>query len=120
MRHVLKIIVECGLTKSTWEKQKHIFKDAPSYSVVVKEKKKCRPSRPMAPTGTSVLVHTQDLVNHTVDRILCDKSIIKHVAELKETYGSVELQFIYKYGLDGSGVKNIHLWSFVYHLMLKN
>ena len=52
---------------------------------------------------------TQDLVNHTVDRILCDEGIIKHISQLKEQYGSVELQFIYKYGLDGSKVAYPHL-----------
>ena len=51
-----------------------------------------------------MFVHTQDLVNHTVDRILCDKGVVEHVRQLKEEYGSVELQFIYKYGLDGSKV----------------
>ena len=52
---------------------------------------------------------TQDLVNHTVDRILCDEGVIKHISQLKEQYGSVELQFIYKYGLDGSKVAYPHL-----------
>ena len=94
--------VECGLTESAWERAP--FKDKPCYDVVVREKSKCRPSRPVPATGTSVLVHTQDLVNHTTDRILKDESVIKHISQLKAQYGSVQLQFIYKYGLDGSTV----------------
>ena len=89
--------VECGLTRSTW--LKNPFKNAPSYDVVVREKSKCRPSRPLPPTGTSVQTPMQNVVNHTVDRILRDKTVVKHIAELKEKYGSVELQFIYKFGL---------------------
>ena len=50
-------------------------------------------------TGTSVHSSMQDVVNHTVDRILLDKTILTHIAQLKEKYGSVEVQFIYKFGL---------------------
>ena len=42
--------VECGLTKSTWKKLP--FKGAPCYDIVVKEKSKCRPSRPIPDTGS--------------------------------------------------------------------
>lgn len=90
---------ECGLTRSNW--QKLPFK-APCYDVVVREKSKCRPSRPIPPTGTSVQVSQQDLVNHTVDRILLDNGIVEHISQLKQQYGAVSLQFIYKLGLDGS------------------
>ena len=92
--------IEGNLTKKAWEICP--FKEKYSYDTVCKEKSKCRPSRPIPPTGTSVQVSTQDLVNHTVDRILLDKGIVDHVARLKEEYGSVQLEFIYKFGLDGS------------------
>ena len=69
---------------------------------MVKEKSKCRPSRPIPPTGTSVQVPMQGLVDHTVDRVLLDKGIIDHVKQLKEKHGSVRLEFIYKLGMDGS------------------
>ena len=54
---------------------------------------------------------TQDLVNQTVDRILCDEGVKKHISQLKEQYGSVELQFIYKYGLGTIHILRKHLNS---------
>ena len=69
---------------------------------MVREKRKCRPSRPILPNGTCVQVPLQNVVNHTVDRILLDLGIIEHVKELKHRYGSIELEFIHKLGMDGS------------------
>ena len=44
----------------------------------------------------------QGLADHTVDRILCDPDVVAAVKRLKEEYGSVSLEFIFKFGLDGS------------------
>ena len=96
---------ECGLTKKTWELCP--FKDKHCYDVVVREKSKCRPSRPIPPTASDVQVPMQGLVDHTVDRILCDPKVVEKVRQLKEEHGSVSLQFIYKFGLDGSKVLNL-------------
>ena len=99
------------MTKSAWEKLP--FKEKHSYDVVVREKPKCRPSRPIPPNGTCVQVPLQNVVNHTVDRILLDLGIIEHVKELKAKHGSVEIQFIHKLGMDGSkqhpGGHHVHL-----------
>ena len=92
--------VECGLTKSACEKSP--LKGAPSYDVIAREKPKCRPSRPIPPSALSVQVPLQNLGNHTVDRILLDSSIQEHVKQLKEKYGTGEISFIFKMGLDGS------------------
>ena len=47
----------------------------------------------------------QGLVDHTVDRILCDPKVVEKIRQIKEEHGSVSLEFIYKFGLDGSKVK---------------
>ena len=47
----------------------------------------------------------QGVVDHTVDRILCDPKVVEKICQIKEEHGSVSLQFIYKFGLDGSKVK---------------
>ena len=54
----------------------------------------------------------QDVVNHTVDRILLDKTILTHIAQLKEKYGSVEVQFIYKFGLGPFIYYECRFWVF--------
>lgn len=58
--------------------------------------------RPIPPDATCVQVPLQNVVNHTVDRILLDLGIIEQVKELKAKYGTVQLQFIHKLGMDGS------------------
>ena len=53
----------------------------------------------------------QDLNDHTVDRILEDPEVVEHIRQLKEEYGSVSLEFIYKFGL---GRFHLHLFWFIF------
>ena len=60
----------------------------------------------------------QGLVDHTVDRILCDPDVVEKVRQLKEEHGDVTLEFIYKFGLDGSKVKSQNTFFVCKHQQL--
>ena len=79
------------------------------------EKLKCRPPGVQA-NSHEVVVPLQNLLHHTVSRLLDDESIqsqIERLSQLNEGHPLL-LEFIYKYGFDGTGhsYQDIFLISF--------
>ncbi|KAL4708238.1 hypothetical protein ACJJTC_013807 [Scirpophaga incertulas] len=97
----LSMFVEADLSRKQYEIVRNSNKKYyPCYSLIQKEKIKCYPPKSsITVTETAAEVNLQDLLNHTVTRLLTYlKENLSNLTE--EQLGSLEL--IYKWGCDGS------------------
>lgn len=97
----LSMFVEADLSRKQYEIIRNSNKKYyPCYSLIQKEKLKCYPSKSSITVTEKIAeVNLQDLLNHTVTRLLTYlKENLSNLSE--EELGSLEL--IYKWGCDGS------------------
>ena len=59
-------------------------------------------------SDSNIQAPLQDVLNHTASRILLIPDVAAAVDELTEKYGPLDIEFIYKYGMDGSKGHPIH------------
>lgn len=97
----LAMFVEADLSRKQYEIVRNSNKKYyPCYSLIQKEKLNCYPPKSSITVSETIAeVNLQDLLNHTVTRLLTYlKETLSHLTE--EELGSLEL--IYKWGCDGS------------------
>lgn len=102
----LALLLECELTKEQYRKVRnaaisHGHDFLPSYDSVIEAKKKCRPKNVVV-TETEATVPLQDLVDHTIDRIIHSQS--DFISRQVQTFDSQTLKakLIICWGFDGS------------------
>ena len=104
----LALILDVGLSKIDYEKNCKLVNKTkrilPPYYTLEAEKLNCRPPG-IVSTDEEVVVPLQNLLNHTVSRILEDEDIQQQIDRLSLLNDNepLLLEFLFKYGSDGTG-----------------
>ena len=101
-------LLDCGQTMEDYEKEVRKVnvggkKQLPSYKTLQREKLKMEPHRDdIWLTDSDVGVGMQALLDVTVKRLLLDDKIVARIGKLRERYGEIMVDLIFKLGVDGS------------------